>query len=68
MLFPCWANVVDVGPALKQHWVNASCLFSGKRSLLELLNRPHGRDLWLSFDLQVAPLEWKGWISHFIKW
>ena len=26
MLFQCWASVVDGGPTLKQHWVNASCL------------------------------------------
>ena len=26
MLFQCWASVEDVGPTLKQHWVNASCL------------------------------------------
>ena len=22
----CWSSVVDVGPALKQHWTNVSCL------------------------------------------
>ena len=26
MLFQCWPAVSDVGPALKQHWVNISCL------------------------------------------
>ena len=26
MLFECWPAVSDVGPALKQHWVNASCM------------------------------------------
>ena len=26
MLFECWPTVSDVGPALKQHWVNVSCL------------------------------------------
>ena len=26
MLFQCWATVFDVGPTLKQHWVNAPCL------------------------------------------
>ena len=25
ILFYCWPTVYDVGPALKQHWVNASC-------------------------------------------
>ena len=25
-LFECWPVVSDVGPALKQHWVNGSCL------------------------------------------
>ena len=25
MFFKCWASVYDAGPALKQHWVNASC-------------------------------------------
>ena len=24
MLFQCWSTVFDAGPALKQHWVNAS--------------------------------------------
>ena len=26
MLFECWPAVSDVGPALKQHWVNVLCL------------------------------------------
>ena len=26
MLFYCCADVEDGGPALEQHWVNASCL------------------------------------------
>ena len=26
MLFECWPAVSDVGPALKQHWVNVSCV------------------------------------------
>ena len=26
MLFQCWPTVFDAGPAMKQHWVNASCL------------------------------------------
>ena len=26
MLVQCWADVVDGGPTLNQHWVNASCL------------------------------------------
>ena len=26
VLFQCWPNVVDVGPALKQHWFVASWL------------------------------------------
>ena len=26
ILFYCWPTVYDVGPALKQHWVNASCV------------------------------------------
>ena len=26
MLFQCWPSVYDAGPALKQHWVNVSCL------------------------------------------
>ena len=26
MLFKCWPAVFDVRPALKQHWVNVSCL------------------------------------------
>ena len=26
MLFECWPAVFDVGPALKQHWVNVMCL------------------------------------------
>ena len=26
MLFQCWASVIDTGPTLKQHWVNASRL------------------------------------------
>ena len=25
MLFSCFANVTDGGPALKQHWVDVSC-------------------------------------------
>ena len=25
MLLKCWANVYDVGPAFKQHWVSLSC-------------------------------------------
>ena len=25
----CWATVCDAGPALKQHWVNVSCLLVG---------------------------------------
>ena len=29
MRFQCWASVEDVGPALKQHWANASCLLGG---------------------------------------
>ena len=29
MLFECWPAVSDVGPALKQHWVNVSCLLGG---------------------------------------
>ena len=28
MLFEGWPAVSDVGPALKQHWVNVSCLLS----------------------------------------
>ena len=24
--FKCWATVYDAGPALKQHWINCSCL------------------------------------------
>ena len=31
MSFYCWADVGDGGSALKQHWVNASCLL-GKPS------------------------------------
>ena len=26
MLAQCWASVADGGPALRQHWVNVSCL------------------------------------------
>ena len=26
ILFLCWPAVFDVGPTLKQHWANASCL------------------------------------------
>ena len=26
MLFECWPAVSDVGPTLKQHWVNVLCL------------------------------------------
>ena len=26
MMFQSWPTVFDAGPALKQHWVNASCL------------------------------------------
>ena len=26
MLFECWPAISDVGPAIKQHWVNVSCL------------------------------------------
>ena len=29
MLFQCWASVVDAGPALQQHWVNAGSLGCG---------------------------------------
>ena len=28
MLFQCWVDVKDVGPTLKQQWVNASCLLA----------------------------------------
>ena len=28
MMFQCWPTVLDAGPTLKQHWVNASCLLA----------------------------------------
>ena len=28
MLFYCWSSVADAGPALKQHWINISCLWA----------------------------------------
>ena len=28
MLGQCWADVVDIGPTLTQHWFNVSCLLS----------------------------------------
>ena len=30
MLFQCWSCVFDAGATLKQHWVNAPCLLSGR--------------------------------------
>ena len=30
MLFLCRADVVDDGPTLKQHWLNASCMLGNK--------------------------------------
>ena len=39
MLFQCWADVVDGGPTLKQHWVNVSCLLG--TTLLDFLPVMH---------------------------
>ena len=37
MLFYCWPRVVDDGPTLNQHWLNASCL-QGCHGILVVLN------------------------------
>ena len=38
MLFECWPAVSDIGPSLKQHWVNVSCLL---RSAPGINSRPN---------------------------
>ena len=69
MLFQCWTSVVDGGPALKQHWFNASCL------LVYIIKCPHDmsretvRDTYMySGSIYCAPREmiWYVHLSSFI--
>ena len=36
MLYQYWANVADGGPALKQHWFNASCVLGWVRVCIKM--------------------------------
>ena len=42
MLLYCWADVEDVGPAIKQHWLNVSCLQGHVYILSYRACRTHG--------------------------
>ena len=39
MLFYCWADVEDVGPTLKEHWLNVSCLLGSPSALYKKPSR-----------------------------
>ena len=34
MLFKCWPTLFDVGPTLKQHWLNVLCLLGKLRVVI----------------------------------
>ena len=52
MLFKCCANVEDGGPALEQHWVNASCLLSFGDSWSANSSHWHNVSLMVAHRLQ----------------
>ena len=45
MLFQCWASVEDDGPALKQRWVNTSCLVDETMDVISRLPPHQTRDV-----------------------
>ena len=51
MPFQCWPTVFDAGPALKPHWVNASCP-------LGCCSGPQKYNRDLSSTLYDIALEW----------
>ena len=38
----CWADVVDAGQKVDQHWVNVSCLLGNSRMIKAILSRLDG--------------------------
>ena len=57
MLFECWPTVSDVGPALKQHWVNVSCLLGSAPVINSRPNTATLTKCWASIVDDVPPLK-----------
>ena len=76
MLFWCWSIVSDVGPTLKQHWLNASCLlvswYDSMFILVTLLSEGIGVDMRrydLMFILVTLLSEGRGmWVWEDMIW
>ena len=56
MLDQCWANVVDGGPTLVQHWVDVSCLLSMHRDIFYF----QWKGVWQSDKSQVNIIQLVG--------
>ena len=67
MLFECWPAVSDISPALKQHWVNISCLLESAPVINSGRNTATLIKCWVSVVDGVPALKQR-WLHVIVQW
>ena len=67
MVFKCWPAVSDVGPTLKQHCVNVSCLLGTAPDINSKPNTASLIKCWASVVDGVAALK-QHWLHVIVQW